>query len=402
MAVYRVSPLSHSSAEDALAGLRLVNAGNAETGLVARVTVSRMAVDNCNDEAQVFNVVHYFHGTASDQRQQHESSSLHISAASRSIESAESTATPNSASLPPLPSSRSDRLSALASAAHMRTATSFDHQHAIHKYPLPLQAQPQGPHPTGGTQEHIGVLRVSARGERSGTLGGYPLTSPVGSRRYMPPWAEQRSRAATVNALSLAPRPSIVYPRASISTIQSTVSTTTHHQGARGLALSQDAAKSESRRVSLTRRKPSLAPSFSTQPPQAQGPGASIGSIQLSFEAPAKAALGQEIIVRVYITNNTNTRYFRLCLVDVSADAGSGASQEADAAPRGLISMVHATDVPPLRPGESTFVALHYIAAAPYFHAIRLLRLLNLDSDVADKALVTIEAPFVVYVDDQS
>ncbi|KAJ2889095.1 hypothetical protein FB639_000146 [Coemansia asiatica] len=421
MSVYRVSPLSHGSAEDALAGLRLVNAGNVETGLIARVTVSRLSLDDCNDEAQVFNVVHYFQATVSDQQQQQQNQqngpTQYISGVSRPFDSAESTATPDSASLPRLLSTRSDRSSALSSApapatvaaaaaaaTHIKPTASFDHQHAIHRYPLPLQTHSQGLHQasSGARQEQASGLQVTARSERSDTLGGYSLISPIGTRRHMPPWAEQRSRAATVNALSLAPRPSIVYPRASISTIQSTGSSTTHNHGSRGLALSQDVAKAQSRHVSLTRRKPSLAPSFSMQPPQAQGPGASIGSIQLSFEAPAKVTLGQELTVRVYITNNTNTRYFRLCLVDVSAEDAGSVAREMDTAPRGLVSVNHTTDVPPLRPGESTFVALQYIAATPYFHAIRLLRLLNLDSDLADKALVTIEAPFVVYVDDQS
>ncbi|KAJ2605111.1 ssDNA endodeoxyribonuclease [Coemansia sp. RSA 1722] len=397
MSVYRISPLSRSSAEDALTGLHLINASNAETGLVARVNVSRLSTGDPNDEAQEFNVAHYFQASISEQQQHKSETAQHISGAPGSINSAESTATPNSASLPPLPSSRSDRSSAFLGASHMKTASIDHHKNAIHKYPLPFQ----GLHQAGDAHEQTSMPRVSARTERSDTLGGYPLTSPVGVRRQMLPWTEQRSRAATVNALSLVPRPSIVYPRASISTVQSAALSTTHHQGAHGLVLSQDLSKAEPRRVSLARRKPSLAPSFSTQPPQAQGPGASIGSIQLSFEAPAKVCLGQELTVRVYITNNTNTRYFRLCLVDVSADAGPSAG-ETDAAPRGLISMDHTTDVPPLRPGESTFVALQYIAAAPYFHAIRLLRLLNLDSDVSDKALVTIEAPFVVYIDDQS
>ncbi|KAJ2836751.1 hypothetical protein J3B02_006475, partial [Coemansia erecta] len=112
MSVYRVSPLSHGSAEDALAGLRLVNAGNVETGLIARVTVSRLSLDDCNDEAQVFNVVHYFQATVSDQQQQQQNQqngpTQYISGVSRPFDSAESTATPDSASLPRLLSTRSD------------------------------------------------------------------------------------------------------------------------------------------------------------------------------------------------------------------------------------------------------------------------------------------------------
>ncbi|KAJ2391745.1 hypothetical protein GGI05_002861 [Coemansia sp. RSA 2603] len=243
------------------------------------------------------------------------------------------------------------------------------------------------------------------RNERSSNRGDLSLTSPVGNRHD--PWVDQRSRAATINALSLAPRPSIVYPRVSISTIHSTVSSSTNNHNrdnSSGPAASHELHGFEPRHDSLAKRKPSIAPSFSSHPPQTQGPGAQIGSLQLSFEAPPKVCLGQELTVRVYITNNTNTRYFRLCLVDVSSDIRSNdttdSANEVDGASRGLISLNHTTDVPPLRPGESTFVALQYIAAAPYFHAIRLLRLLNLDSDYADKALVTIEAPFVVYVDD--
>ncbi|KAJ1720767.1 hypothetical protein LPJ53_004625 [Coemansia erecta] len=412
--VYRISSLARGIKDDPLFGLNLLNSNSADEYLVARATVSGAASPSAGlsgktsaDEPQVFSVAHYFHTVTTDQQQAQQAQQQHSaygSSAPRlgsgpgSFESA--TASSSGATPVPLASYTDRSLGVLG--GHGKAA-SVDHT-AVRKHSLALPSHTTT-HPVSSSQRPVSMLKMPPRNERSSNRGDLSLASPVGSKYA--PWNDQRSRAATINALSLAPRPSIVYPRASISTIHSTVSSSTNnpYQGTNlGPAASHELHGFEPRQDSLAKRKPSMALSLSSHPPQIQGPGAQIGSLQLSFEAPPKVSLGQELTVRVYITNNTNTRYFRLCLVDVSSDIRSSdtpdSANDADGAPRGLISLNHTTDVPPLRPGESTFVALQYIAAAPYFHAIRLLRLLNLDSDHADKALVTIEAPFVVYVDD--
>ncbi|KAJ2787387.1 hypothetical protein GGI15_000752 [Coemansia interrupta] len=406
--VYRISSLARGIKDDPLFGLNLLNSNSANECLVARATVSGVASPSTGDsdkastdEPQVFSVAHYFHAVSTDQQQTQQSqqhstygtSAPRLGSGPGSFES--TTASSSGATPVPLASYTDSSLAVLG--GHGKAA-SVDHT-AIRKHSLALPSYTTQ-QPVSNSQRPVSMLKMPPRNR-----GDLSLTSPDGSRHA--PWNDQRSRAATINALSLAPRPSIVYPRASISTIHSTVSSSTnnHYQGINsGPIASHELHGFEPRQDSLVKRKPSMALSLSSHPPQTQGPGAQIGSLQLSFEAPPKVCLGQELTVRVYVTNNTNTRYFRLCLVDVSSDIGSSdtsdSANDADGAPRGLISLNHTTDVPPLRPGESTFVALQYIAAAPYFHAIRLLRLLNLDSDHADKALVTIETPFVVYVDD--
>ncbi|KAJ1894545.1 hypothetical protein LPJ81_005139, partial [Coemansia sp. IMI 209127] len=132
-------------------------------------------------------------------------------------------------------------------------------------------------------------------------------------------------------------------------------------------------------------------------------PRATVGTIELSFEAPPKVGLGKELAVNAYVSNNTNTHYFRLCLVDGNGTDAAGDvafEQSSSTGTQGLIPMNHVTSVPPLRPGESTFVTLQYIAAAPYFHAVDMLRLVNLDADTADKTVTSIDSPFIVFVDD--
>ncbi|KAJ1936390.1 hypothetical protein GGF37_005630 [Kickxella alabastrina] len=146
-----------------------------------------------------------------------------------------------------------------------------------------------------------------------------------------------------------------------------------------------------SRRPSLASSlKPLPSSSFSQQQQHQQNNNNNniAGSLQLSFEAPPKVNLGEELTVRVYISNHTDTQYTHLCLVDVHAEGGE------EYLDHGLMSLDHRTDVPPLWPGESVFVALQYIAAAPLFHSIRTLQLID-----ADQHLVTIESPFVVYIE---
>ncbi|KAI9503747.1 hypothetical protein BX070DRAFT_252337 [Coemansia spiralis] len=329
---------------------------------------------------------------------------------------------------------------------HTKTV-SLDHKHfygkqpRIRKYSLafPQQAsfmmQPESETTQGTTQRKqrpTSMLRVYTRSDRSSSIlrPDHPLTSPIGNskhgllsmneREFL---SEQRVRAATINAFGTLPsqqsqRTSLSststttvagnvssvlrshYPRSSVSTIQSAASATGSALPYLQLSLSQDIAD----RASL-RRRPSVGSVLATDPLNrtAAGPRATFGTIEMSFEAPPKVNLGEELTVLAYITNNTNTHYFRLSLVDdidatgVSAAVGTGFTGT-----QGLVPLDHVTHVPPLRPGESTFVALKYIAAVPHFHAVSQLRLVNLDSDAADKTVISIESPFVVFVDDSN
>ncbi|KAJ2725587.1 hypothetical protein GGI07_001216 [Coemansia sp. Benny D115] len=469
--IFKISPLAKDVKEEALEGLRLLNVNgggalnhdkNIDDHLLVLATVRATGGPSESESPLVFGVSHYFKPTPEEQQQQpqqpynqalqvpganaepadtadayaSESRSMSVAATVLSARSNNSLEILGHEPPPPLPIVKS----------HLKT-TSLDYSaNSSHKQNTLLHARNQslavGSHSVYGDslktaegqssfKRPTGMLRVPPphADKHEAVIGNHPLTSPINNRYTAQILHEramlsyQRSRAATINALSIAPRPSISYPRASVSaTRKSTMASLTakHNQnqnqqqpqqqqqrlpGRGSLSLSE--ASETERRVSLMRRRPSYTPSFSSLPPQAQGPGTQIGTLQLSFEAPPKVALGEELTVRVYISNNTNVRYFRLCLVDVFANTSD--SEEGDdkmeegavlSPTRGLASLNHATDVPPLRPGESTFVALQYIAAAPYFHTIRLLRLLDLDSDTADKALVTIEAPFVVYIDD--
>ncbi|KAJ2106219.1 hypothetical protein IW146_007890 [Coemansia sp. RSA 922] len=111
--------------------------------------------------------------------------------------------------------------------------------------------------------------------------------------------------------------------------------------------------------------------------------------------------LGGKIAVQVRVSNNTSIQYSRLCLVDGDSEPGSAEEEYADMASHGLLSLNHATAIPPLRPGESTSIVLHYVAAAPHFHTASSVRLLDQEAGgSAGQTLATFESPFIVYVDD--
>ncbi|KAJ1887574.1 hypothetical protein LPJ66_009044, partial [Kickxella alabastrina] len=214
-----------------------------------------------------------------------------------------------------------------------------------------------------------------------------PLPDPPAADAAATNAGDQRLRAATFNVPSRTtsgPRSSIAYPppRASMSTVPMPVTTAT------AVADRRPSLATRSRRPSLASSLNPLPPSSSQQQQQQRNNNNTAGSLQLSFEAPPKVNLGEELTVRVYISNHTDTQYTHLCLVDVHAEGGE---EDLD---HGLMSLDHRTDVPPLWPGESVFVALQYIAAAPLFHSIRTLQLID-----ADQPLVTIESPFVVYIE---
>ncbi|KAJ2157828.1 hypothetical protein GGF46_004221 [Coemansia sp. RSA 552] len=203
---------------------------------------------------------------------------------------------------------------------------------------------------------------LSPGGTKHGTLG---LTA---SRRA-------RARAMTVNAAAIY---SHRRPQNSVSTVQS-VSTRASH--APYEADPQDGAAS-------THQEPSIMDaSLSDQA------GLVVGAIDVAFEASPHAKLGEELWVRVYLSNNTSMAYDRLCLV-------SGDFDGADKSPSvcGLLPVTCATNVPQLLPGESAFATLKYVAAVPDFHTVGPLQLVDLAK--SRTALATIEAPLVVFVDD--
>ncbi|KAI8321599.1 hypothetical protein GQ54DRAFT_304687 [Martensiomyces pterosporus] len=248
----------------------------------------------------------------------------------------------------------------------------------------------------------VSMLRLPPRHDRASSIQ-YPgqLTSPAGSR-YLPqnPGGrnvnmDQRARSATVNVFSLMSptSPTHAQPRTSASTLlhfaESSSKPLPHVPALSGVE--ESPTYSEMHRLS-TQQIPMA-------PAEPQPSCSAIGTISLSFEAPPKVGLGEEFLVRVHVTNSTNIHYFRLTLVDTSSKESE--EEPSDSLPSlGLLSLEHSTELAPLRPGESASVALRYIAAEPHFHTVRLLRLLNMDADTADKTVATIESPFVVYVDD--
>ncbi|KAJ2123239.1 hypothetical protein IW147_002768 [Coemansia sp. RSA 720] len=196
----------------------------------------------------------------------------------------------------------------------------------------------------------------------------------------------QRSRAVTTAA-------HLHRPQSPVSTIQS-IST--------GLNVPSERLSSDMDRESLRRRQSSVHTAIGHE---RQGEKCVLGAIDITFNVPPTAGLGDEIHVHMHLANNTSMYFARLCVVDdlpVVDDppvADPEEPQMASAAvTRGLIPVEYATTVPPLPPGGSTVVVLKYTAAAPQFHAIGNLRLVDHDADDA-KLLAIVEAPFVIYID---
>ncbi|KAJ1844673.1 hypothetical protein LPJ73_005094, partial [Coemansia sp. RSA 2703] len=294
--VYRINSLAPGIKDDPLFGLNLLNSNNADECLIARATVSSAVSPSTessditsSDEPQMFRVAHYFHAAPTDQQQaqQEQRHSAYNSSAPRfgsAPDTFESTSASSSGATPVSLAPYTDR--SLDNLNKHGKSVSLDHT-ATRKHSLALPSRTT--QSVSNSQRPVSMLKMPPRNERSSNRGDLSLTSPVGNRHD--PWVDQRSRAATINALSLAPRPSIVYPRVSISTIHSTVSSSTNNHNrdnSSGPAASHELHGFEPRHDSLTKRKPSIAPSFSSHPLQTQGPGAQIGSLQLSFEAPPK------------------------------------------------------------------------------------------------------------------
>ncbi|KAJ2617451.1 hypothetical protein H4S08_000293 [Coemansia sp. RSA 1365] len=215
----------------------------------------------------------------------------------------------------------------------------------------------------------------------SGSIPALPLDD--GSNALLTP----RTRAATVNAAAYAHR-----QRSSTSTVQSSSAVV--------YATAAEPGSHEIERASL-RRRSSVAQASIAEPTHVSGTVPLSGAIDISFEAPPKAMLGKEVVVRVHLTNNTSSRYSRLSIVDADAVSGfesTDLSASKATTPRGLLSAEHSTLVPPLLPGASVVAALRYTAAAPHFQSVGTLRFIDLDSTAAENTLAVVDTPFVVYV----
>ncbi|KAJ2800566.1 hypothetical protein H4R20_004014 [Coemansia guatemalensis] len=226
----------------------------------------------------------------------------------------------------------------------------------------------------------------------SGSMPVLPLAdakhASMGIHSQRGPPLTPRMRAATVNAAAHAHR-----QRSSISTVRSP-STAVY-------AATAEPSSYEVERASL-RRRSSVAHAPNPEATRAALPDPPPGAIDISFEAPPKATLGDEVVVRVHLTNNTSSCYSRLCIVDVAAVYDNLDSADLPVSVTttacGLLSAEHSTLIPPLLPGASVAAALRYTAAAPHFQSAGTLRLVDLDSIAAEDTLAVIEAPFVVYV----
>ncbi|KAJ2772957.1 hypothetical protein IWQ57_001530, partial [Coemansia nantahalensis] len=289
---------------------------------------------------------------------------------------ASSTATPAGS----LPSARSKRSSDVGETAreaawgHAKTASlDYDAHARTRKYSLT--------HPPTRPSDQ----RPRASSKR------LPLAAPDGGLA-----SAQRSRAATVNVAGLAPHPisgaHTHGARNSTSTLQSTSTVSCGPTAARGSVEMDCAAVQQQQQQWLQRHQhhsPGAAPLRETA-----------GELGVAFEAPPRALLGEQVAVRVCLSNSTTTPFSCLSLVDDSAadDCSSGDAGLLDGPDGcGLLAVDGATAIPPLRPGGSVSVTLKYVAAAPHFHAAGPLRLLSLDGGTT---LAVFDAPFVVFVDD--
>ncbi|KAJ2256681.1 hypothetical protein GGH98_001354 [Coemansia sp. RSA 454] len=193
----------------------------------------------------------------------------------------------------------------------------------------------------------------------------------------------QRSRAVTTAA-------HLHRPQSPVSTIQS-IST--------GLNVPSERLSSDMDRESLRRRQSSVHTAIGHE---RQGEKLVLGAIDITFNVPPTAGLGDEIYVHMHLVNNTSMYFTRLCVVDDPPVTDPEEPQMVSpAVTRGLIPVEYATTVPPLSPGGSAVVVLKYTAAAPQFHAIGNLRLVDHDADDA-KLLAIVEAPFVIYIHESS
>ncbi|KAJ2331513.1 hypothetical protein GGI00_003218 [Coemansia sp. RSA 2681] len=415
--IYKLSPLAKSPKEDALRRLGLLNISAAaaeSTGdmddPIVYITIEATGSDEENGIAQTFRAAH----RVAQSRQ-----SPPTSAGNAPTVPTPDNRQPLAAFNKVHPSTRPERSSSIAyrQAAHLSVdqksslLVSDSFPGGVRHSMLEPSARPLaiGGGATAFQPAHIAsepnlaqsgrykaraasMLKIPARSRRSSSIFGpdRPLTSPI-RVHHVPPavyergmLSEQRARSGTIDALSMAsqsqPRPSI-----SASTVRSEstsgglVATTSELRAGRAFSSASAASL----------REPDV--------------GMLLGTIGLSFEAPPKASLGDRIAVQVHISNNTSILYARLCLVDGDSEFGLDDEEHSDSsmADHGLLSLSHITAIPTLRPGESTSVVLHYVAAAPHFHAARPVRLIDQEAGSSvGQVLATFVSPFIVYVDD--
>ncbi|KAJ2035467.1 hypothetical protein H4S03_004296 [Coemansia sp. S3946] len=412
--IYKLGPLAKSTKEDALRGLGLLNISDAPAaessgrGVDAAVNDSIVhvlveATDSARNEAvQAFRVSH---------RITHNRQSTSTAAGSDALAMSASDARRPLVALGQVHSNtRSERVSSTAHQQALRSPADQSFAilasknpasgtiHGIPDLPRPsarlsaIAAQSvhslQDPNVVRSNRykaRAASMLKIPVRSRRASSIFSpdRPLTSPI-RVNHVPPavyergvLSEQRARAETIDALSMASR-SRPRPSASVSTVRSEFT----GDGLAAIPEHIPVNKSDS-----LLGDPNL--------------DLSLGTIGLSFEAPNKVDLGGKIAVQVRVSNNTSIQYSRLCLVDGDSEPGSAEEEYADMASHGLLSLNHATAIPPLRPGESTSIVLHYVAAAPHFHTASSVRLLDQEAGgSAGQTLATFESPFIVYVDD--
>ncbi|KAJ2304578.1 hypothetical protein IWW55_002358 [Coemansia sp. RSA 2706] len=269
---------------------------------------------------------------------------------------------------------------AAGASGHTKTASLDITMHSQH---LPLRKHSLA-HVSG--KPHLVDSTLFHAGERLGRPVGKNAPLGLHDRSNL---LAQRSRAVTLNATG-----QVHCSQSPVSVIQSVASSS--HPASSGRY------SSETDQESLRRRRSSVQAAIGPEPHhQAAEARTTIGTIDIAFDAPPKAELGDEVSVRVHLTNNTSAHFTRLCLVDdpVAAETDD-ATLEGAVSMRGLLPKEYATTVPPLQPGGSTFVVLKFMAAAPQFHTIGSLRLVDLSANSDNKIIAVVKVPFVIYVDE--
>lgn len=200
-----------------------------------------------------------------------------------------------------------------------------------------------------------------------------PLFSPLSI-------ADRRTRAATINALSRSSFSSLAGNGNSMVPYRNSVSYHSTQVKERGLSQTPTIQRPETPSSAAAQVK---------------------GSIELSFRAPSKVKLGQELAVRVHVNNRTSSDLSSLLIL---VDEG-GASQNARFG-HGLLSIDSMTPIPPLQSGQSIKVTLRFIAAAPRFHTLGCLSIISNSDRLNQKTqplpfrtLAAVEDPFVIFVD---
>ncbi|KAJ2082667.1 hypothetical protein H4R24_001416 [Coemansia sp. RSA 988] len=419
---FRISMLAKPIAAAAMGGMQLLNGGGApgSSKLLARVSLTAAGSDP-GDE-RILEICHQvcLLDSATYQKPDNPTHSLsdadvtsmwsNPTGSFPSVVSARSSEAYSNATRATLESSRpqKERVVSAAGMGHAKTVSLDNAMQArirklsligsLSKAPLPDTSAAQPPRKS----EQYVVQGVSGghppsvlRGDLaagSGSMPAMPLTDtkhgPLGIHNQHGPLLTPRMRAATVNAAAHSRR-----QRSSTSTVQSP-STVVY-------AATAETGSYDIERASL-RRRSSAAHATSAETARASALDPLPGAIDISFEAPPKAALGDEVVVRVHLTNNTSSCYSRLCIIDVAAVSDDfdpeNPSTSSPMAACGLLSVEHSTLIPPLSPGTSVVAALRYTAAAPHFQSVGTLRLVDLDSIAAENTLAVVEAPFVVYV----